>query len=499
MSGFAEYGQYDALGLAELVRRGEVTANELVDEAIMRIEAVNPQLNAVIHTMYEHARSLAAGRPAAGAFAGVPFLYKDLLALYQDHPLRGGSRALRDFVPDHDSELVRRFKASGVIAVGKTNTPEFGLVPYTEPELFGPTHNPWNPAHSPSGSSGGSAAAVAARIVPMASGGDGGGSIRAPASACGLFGLKPSRGRNPSGPNMAEYWHGAVAEHVLTRSVRDSAAMLDATCGPDTGAQYFAPAPLRPFSDEVGADPGRLRIAYTTRSLLGKRVHPDCIKGVNVTVELLAELGHDVVEASPSVDRERFNRAYLTMIASDIAADISEIGDLRGRAVGSHELELATRALRLLGQKTTASQLNCATRYLHRVSRRVQAFFSDHDVLLTPTLAEPPPLTGSARPTRVEAAVIGGLSKLRAFGIMQLIGVIDTVAARTFEFLAFTPLFNVTGQPAMSVPLHWNSSGLPIGMHFVARYTDEATLFRLAAQLETARPWAHRNPPVCAG
>ena len=510
MSDFAEYSQYDALGLAELVRTGKVTPGELVEAAITRMEAVNPRLNAVIHTMADHARELARGERGTGRFAGVPFLIKDLLAIYAGQPFRCGSRALRDFVPDHDSELVTRFKATGVIPIGKTNTPELGLVPLTEPELFGPTHNPWDTAYSPSGSSGGSAAAVAARIVPMASGGDGGGSIRTPASACGVFGLKPTRARNPNGPDSGEHWEGAAVEHVLTRSVRDSAAMLDATAGPDIGAPYFAPPPARPFVDEVTSEPGKLRIGFTTQSLLGNHVDGECVAGVEATAALLEELGHEVIEVTVApgrarkgshalaIDRRPFTRAYLLMICGQTATEIAAWTALRGSKVTSSELELPTRVIQLLGQATSAVEYNQSIRYLHHASRDIQVFFEDHDILLTPTLAQPPPLTGALQPSGVERTLLGGFTALRLGGVMRMLGLLDKAAASTFEFLAFTPVFNVTGQPAMSVPLHWSSKGLPIGMHFAARYADEATLFRLAGQLERARPWADRKPAVCA-
>ncbi|MEM9491983.1 MAG: amidase family protein, partial [Myxococcota bacterium] len=326
----------------------------------------------------------------------------------------------------------------------------------------------------------------------------GGGSIRTPSSACGVFGLKPSRGRNPAGPDVGELWHGAVAEHVLTRSVRDSAAALDITAGPDVGAPYHTPPPTRPFLDEVGADPGALRIAFTTRSLLGERVDPQCVAGVEATAALLGELGHQVVEATPPVERRDFVRAFITMVCGETATDIAYIGRVRGRAVAANELELGTHMMRLLGQSTSAAHFNLACRYLAQASRRIQAFFTDYDVLLTPTLAQPPPPIGSAQPSAIEQRVMRILGALRAGRLMLALRLAELIGARTFEFLAFTPVFNVTGQPAMSIPLHWSDDGLPIGMHFVARYGDEATLFRLAAQLEQARPWADRKPLICA-
>lgn len=499
MSGFSDYGNYDALGLAELVRTRKVSPLELVEEAISRIEAVNPQLNAVIHTMYDHARELARRELPSGPFTGVPFLIKDLVAAYAGEPMCMGSRAMRTYVPDRDSELVKRFRAAGVVTVGKTNTPELGLMPITEPELFGPTLNPWNTTRTPSGSSGGAAVAVAARMVPMASGGDGGGSIRTPASACGVFGLKPSRGRNPMGPFAGELWHGAVAEHVLSRSVRDSAAMLDATAGADLGAPYVAPPPARPFLHEVTTEPGRLRVAYTVKSLLGNHVDRECIRGVERTVELLRELGHEVVEAAPVIRRKAFIRSYLTLVAGETAADIDQAAAMLGRHIPGRDLELGTRTLQVLGKKIGAADFNMAVRHLQGMTREVAVFFTEHDLLLTPTLAKPPLAIGALKPTAVEASILRALNAFKAGNIMKTLGLIEAIGAKTFDFLSYTPIFNVTGQPAMSVPLHWSDDGLPIGMHFVARYGDEATLFRLAGQLERARPWAQRKPPVCAG
>ena len=501
MSGFSEYGQYDGLGLAELVRRKEISPRELLEEAIARTEAVNPRLNAVIHTMYDHARELTDGDLPDGPFSGVPFLLKDMLAFYAGHPLRFGSRAMRDHVADRTSTTVTRFLATGLVPFGKTNAPEMGLEPFTEPELFGPTHNPWDPARSPSGSSGGAAAAVAARIVPVASGGDGGGSIRTPSSACGVFGMKPSRGRNPVGPDVGEIWQGAVAEHVLTRTVRDSAAMLDVTAGPDAGALYHAPAPEQPFLEAVTTAPGRLRIAFTTESLLGSHVDGACVQGVERTVTLLRELGHEVVNARPHFDRRAFLRAFIIMVSAETAADLDECSALVGRRRWSNRrLELETRAMQLLGRQIATQDFIKACRHLQRVARLMGQFLDEgrYDAFLTPTLGAPPVPIGTLRPSAMEAAGLRVLSALKAGNLMRAIGFIDTVADKVFGFSAYCALFNVSGQPAMSMPLHWSDDGLPVGMHFVAPYAHETTLFRLAGQLERARPWRDRKPPICA-
>lgn len=494
---FPEYTHHDALGLAALVRDRQVSPAELAEAAIAAIEAVNPRLNAVVHPMYDHARVAAARPLPAGPFTGVPFLIKDLLAVIQGVPMSAGSRAVHGLVPDHDSELIERTRAAGLVLVGKTNTSELGLAPVTEPVLFGPTANPWDTARTPGGSSGGSAAAVAARMVPMASGSDGGGSLRIPAAACGVFGLKPTRGRNPAGPDRGELWSGLAVEHVITRSVRDSAAMLDATAGPDHGAPYHAPPPERAFLGEVSADPGRLRVAFTTRSMLGSHVDRDCVAGVEQTARLLEELGHRVEEAAPALERVPFMRAFLAVISVQVAADLDEIALLRGRPV-SGLVEPATRGLDMIGRCITAAEHEAALRYLHRASRGIGAFFADHDLLLTPTLGSPPVRIGALQPRSVEQVVLRVMGLLRAGPVMKRLRALEWVAPRIFDFIGFTPVFNVTGQPAMSVPLVWSRDGLPIGMHFVARYGDEATLFRLAGQLERARPWADRRPPICA-
>jgi amidase len=467
----------DATAQADLVRRREVKPIELVDAAIERIERLNPTLNAVVTPMYDGARKVASGPLAEGPFAGVPFLLKDLGPQYAGVRLTEGSAMLRDYVSNHDTELVVRQKRAGLIVVGKTNTPEFGLMPTTEPRLFGPTHNPWDTERTPGGSSGGSAAAVAAGIVPMAHGNDGGGSIRIPASCCGLFGLKPTRARTPLGPDLGEDWHGLVNDHALTRSVRDSAALLDATCGPDLGDPYWAPPPERPFVEEVGAGPGRLRIAFTTGAGAGVTVHPDCVAAVKDAAALCADLGHEVVEEAPALDEQRMTQSIINLISASTTAQVDDWAGRAGCAPTADLLEPYTWALYQMGRQRLASDYILGVQGLQRISRDIARFFVDYDIWLTPTLAEPPLPLGSFDPT--PESPLRGLTRAAAF-------------------MPFTPICNVTGQPAMSVPLYWSNEGLPVGAHFVARFGDEATLFRLAAQLEEARPWADRRPPVSA-
>jgi amidase len=467
----------DAIAQAELVRRKEVTAVELVEAAIARIERVNPAINAVVIPMFEAAR-VAAGRPLPdGPLAGVPFLLKDLAAEYAGVPFNEASQFLRGYVPAEDQELVRRYKRAGLIVIGKTNTPELGLGPTTEPHLYGPTRNPWDVTRTAGGSSGGSGAAVAAGLVPMAHGNDAGGSIRVPAACCGVFGLKPTRGRNPLGPHYGDIMTGLIAEHALTRSVRDSAALLDVTAGPDLGAPYAAPPRLRPFSQEVGAPPGRLRVALSTRAAPGSDVHADCVAAVHDVARLLESLGHDVVEAAPPIEAEQFRQIFTRVLSVGFTWAVDDWSRRLGRAPAPELFESFTWAFVNRGREVTAPQYLLMIQDLQRVSRAVARFMVDHDVWLTPTLGEPPVPLGTFAYTGQDP-----------FELRR----------RMAAFTPFTYVANATGQPAMSIPLVWNAAGLPIGTQFTARFGDEATLFRLAAQLEAARPWAARRPAVWA-
>jgi amidase len=470
-----ELNWLDATALADLVRRKEVTPVELLDAAIARIESLNPRINAVVTPMYELARAAADDPLPEGPFAGVPFLLKDLAAAYKGAPLSSGTRLLRDFKPDADSVLVTRYKRAGLVILGKTNTPEFGLLPTTEPLLFGPTRNPWDPTRSAGGSSGGSAAAVAAGLVPMAHANDGGGSIRIPASCCGVFGLKPTRARNPLGPNLGDVFSGLVVEHAVTRSVRDSAALLDATAGYDPGDPYCAPAPSRPFAREVGAETGKLRIALTTASFTGAPVHPECVSAARDAAELCLTLGHEVEQAAPHLNPDLLLQSFTTLWTAGHAWTLETLAVATGRKPAPEFFEPATWALAQEGAKIPAAQYLLAVQTLQAISRRVARFMENFDVILTPTLSEPPLPLGSFDATAEDP--MAGFK-------------------RANQFVPFTPLANATGQPAMSVPLFWNAEGLPIGVHFMGRFGDEATLFRLAAQLESARPWTHRRPPL---
>jgi amidase len=497
MTGFSDYTQYDATGLADLVRRREVTAAELVEAAIARIEALNGPLNAVVTKLYDQARAAAANGPPDGPFAGVPFLVKDLIATVEGVPTSSGNKLLRSLPAPVDSELVRRWRAAGLIILGKTNTPEFGLTPYTESLTLGAARNPWDTSRTPGGSSGGSGAAVAARMVPMASGGDGGGSIRIPASACGLFGIKPTRGRTPTGPLIGESWHGFAIEHALTRSVRDSAALLDATHGPDIGAPYAAPAVDGTFLAAAARAPGRLRIAVTSKPLLGRMIDPAVVDGFRASVTLLANLGHEIIEAAPDCEPEVFSIAFITVLAGELRADMEAAARAAGKVFTNGDFDPTTCGMGMLGRAFSATEYAAAVRALQRIARQVAAMFEDIDVLMTPTLAMPPVRIGALQPSNAERALIRLVGAFDGGWLLRRLGIVKPLAEKTFEFVPWTPVFNVTGQPAMSVPLNWTPDGLPIGMHFVAKFGAEDTLFSLAAQLEAAQPWQNKVPPGC--
>ena len=477
MSQSDEFAFLDAIAQAELVRRKEVKAIELVDAAIERIERLNPTLNAVITPMYEQARTAATSKLPGGPFDGVPFLLKDFAAFYAGVRMISGTAFTRDFVPDHDSELVKRFKRAGLITLGKTNTPELALLVTTEPRLFGPTYNPWDTERTPGGSSGGSSAAVASGIVPIAHGNDRGGSIRIPASCCGLVGLKPTRGRNFFGPDYGDMPAGLVSEHVVTRTVRDCAALLDATAGPAIGDPYVTPLPERPFLQEVSTNPRRLRIAFTDATLTGNKVHDDCARAVREAAALCADLGHEVVEAAPKIDSELLFQSFITVWSVSCAWTVDDMAITTGRTPTPDQFEPLTWAIYEKGRQCSASAYLLAETALQKVTRGIAPFFVGHDVWLTPTLGQPPvPLGTFDAPPEDPLQVL----------------------SRVATFSPFTRIFNVTGQPAITLPLFWNADGLPIGTHLVARFGDEATLFRLAAQLEEARSWADRRPPVSA-
>lgn len=475
MAAFTEYGDYDGLGLAALVRRGEVQTKEVLEAAMARADAVNPAINAIVHRMDGAARGRAAAGLPEGPFAGVPFLLKDLYMGYAGAPLSNGSRLWADYESPADFTYTQRCRAAGLVIFGKTNTPELGIAWTTEPVAHGPTRNPWNPERSPGGSSGGAAAAVAAGIVPLAHATDGGGSIRIPAAQCGLFGLKPTRARNPSGPYVGEGWAGMSVGHVVSRSVRDSAAMLDATAGPAVGDPYAAPPPARPFLAEVGTDPGRLRVALHTTGLDGRPLDPENVKAARAAAQLLQDLGHDVEEAMPELDVPALEQAVRVIIAGNLWNAVAMRYGQLGRTPDGSGLEKATWAWAEEGRRHSAADYAAAVTAIHAAGRRLGEFFERYDVMLSTTMRRPPMELGYLRQDER--------------GLDDYIKVL-------MEEMPVTPLFNVTGCPAVSVPLHWTADNLPVGIHIGAGFGHEDLLIRLSSQLEQARPWSGRRPPL---
>jgi amidase len=468
----------DATGQADLVRTGEVAASELVEGAIARIEKLNPELNAVVHPLFDRARDEAAGPLPDGPFRGVPLLLKDLGAELEGTPFSEGSDLAGDYRSTVTQELTRRFQRAGFVICGKTNTPEFGILPTTEPRRFGPARNPWNTAHSTGGSSGGSAAAVAAGLVPVAHANDGGGSIRIPASCCGLVGLKPTRARVSTAPQYGDLMGGLVAEHVVTRSVRDSAAVLDATAGPVPGDPYWAP-PRRgeSFAAAAASAPASLRVAVMTASPTGSAVHADCVAATEKTAALCESLGHRVEPATLAVDGDAFTAHFINVWAAGNAWALLDWEERVGRTAVEEDLEPLSWSLVQLGRALDAGAYLKSQQELQKITRHMAGYFEGIDVLLTPTLGEPPAPLGTFDSPPGEP--LTGLFRAAAY-------------------VPFTPPFNVTGQPGISLPLHWNEAGLPIGVQFVGRFGDEETLLSLAGQLEEAAPWADRRPPLSA-
>ena len=469
----------DATAQAELVRTGKVSPAELVEGAITRVEKLNPELNAVIHPLFDKARAQAASELPNGPFRGVPFMVKDLFAPTAGDPIHNGMRVLRDAgnVASDDVYVTARYRRAGFVFVGRTNTPELGLLPTTEPLAHGATRNPWDVSRSPGGSSGGSAAAIASGMVPVAHASDGGGSIRIPASMCGLVGLKVSRGRITLGPDRDET--GLSVNHVVARSVRDSAGILDVTCGPAPGDMVVAPAPARPYRDEVGADPGRLRVGLLAHDP-GGTLHPDCVAAVRAAAALLESLGHHVEESHPAVlDRPAENVAsFLARWSTTARLGLQVVGRMVGRELTAADVEPYTWVMAEMANGVSGVDLARALAASAAFTRSLAGWWAGgFDLLLTPTLGSVPPRIGELSPALDDA---------------------DAFRTTLTALVPYTTHFNVSGQPAMSLPLHWNDDGLPVGVQLVAGYAREDVLFRVAAQLEQAQPWAHRRPPVSA-
>jgi amidase len=489
---YSEYHEHDGVGLAELIRLGEVSASEVLEAAIARAEAVNDRINAITSPMFDSARDRA-GSDLSGPLAGVPFLLKDLNQEWATTASSGGTRVLRGFPAQVTAEVVRRWLDAGLVVLGRTNTPEFGLKPVTEPDANGATRNPWALGRTPGGSSGGSAAAVAAGVVPLAGASDGGGSIRIPAACCGVFGLKAGRGLVPAGPDRAEHFQGAAVDGVISRSVRDSAAGLDCIVGPDPAAPYSTGVPERSFVTELDREPGRLKIGFSAESALGAP-HPQAVEALDDAVALLESLGHEV-EAVPSpVDLAALAVDFLQAWAVNLAAMMDEAVRITGADESSFELD--SRLLAAVGRTTPGPEFVATVQRWHEHTRRLSEFHQDYDLLLTPSLAGPPVRVGELDTPPVLRAVGRMALALRLGGAMRRTGLIDRVARENLRHVPYTQLANITGRPAMSVPLYWTPDGLPLGVQFVAGLRGEGTLFRLAAQLERARPWAHHQPPL---
>ena len=497
MNPFSEYQSYDAVGLAELVRSGKVHPGELVEAAAERLDEVNGDINAVIRPRLHEARAEAETDPASGPFGGVPILIKDLIT-EEGEQVSFGSMLFRDYVADTSSEFITRVHAAGFIDMGRTNTPEFGLLPVTEPVLYGPTRNPWDLAYSPGGSSGGAAAAVAAGIVPLAQASDGGGSIRIPASNCGLFGLKPSRGRNPRSPATGPDY--LSVELSVSRSVRDSAALLDTVHGAAPGDQFWAPEPKQPYLKDAIMDPGTLQIAYSVHDFRGDRVHPQVEAAILETASLLESLGHKVTQDAPAIDGDALAEAFLEWWAAlaslvfktvlDVASERPSVrrmrtvlGDYRtmqaiskadAKETGKPAFEPFTWSLARKAMSQRPADLMAAQATLQDIAHTTGMFLEKYDMALSPVLGSPP-------------LRIGALDQTLPF---------DELSEIVIKHVAFTPLANFSGLPAMSVPLSWTPQGLPIGSQFLGGFGDESTLIRLAGQLERARPWADKRPPL---
>ncbi|MDJ0958752.1 MAG: amidase [Arenicellales bacterium] len=477
MTSIAEQtGRLDATELSRLVKNKEVSEQELLEGTIERLEKVNGKINAVITPMYEEARIQADRNPVDSVFLGVPFLIKDFLAEIKGVRFTEGSAFLGEYVPGEDSELIARFRNAGLLFVGKTNTPEFAIGATTEPARFGATRNPWDTNLTSGGSSGGSAAAVAARVVPMAHGNDAAGSIRIPASCCGLVGLKPSRGRVSLGPLYGDVFGGIICEFALTRSVRDTASLLDAVSGPVAGDPYSAPAPVRPYAEEIAREPKTLRIGFSATTPLGDDLHPDCEEAVRDAAKLCETLGHEVEERAPEYNAMRLWNNLTTILASGVSWTMQDWSRRLAQPLKQEFFEPFVWAFSERGRSLSSTDYLLAVQDVQAEVRNYSRFFETFDLWLTPTLGQPPvPL-----------------------GTLSYDGDPVDLRRRTARFSPFTYIANATGQPAISLPLYWSRAGVPIGVHFTARTGGESTLLRIAAQLEQARPWVNRLPSVCA-
>jgi amidase len=497
---FADYLGCDATALAQHVARGDVRPGELLDIALAQHRRVHGSVNAIVRLMEDEARAQLSAGALNGPFGGVPFLIKDGVQDYAGIPTSYGSRSMAGVVPARHAHVVERYLKAGLVIFGKTNLPEFAIRAVTDPELFGRTNNPWDLARTPGGSSGGAAASVAAGIVPMAAGNDGGGSLRIPAACCGLFSLRPSRGRVSSGPGIGEVWFGASSEGVISRSVRDSALALDLLQGAEPGDPFVIAPPLEPYAKTMQRAPGRLRIGFTAVSPIGTEVHPEAVRAVEQAAALLASLGHHVEEAAPQIDGAALAQSYLHMYFGQIPAAVA-----RAKALGARErdLELMNRILVTLGSSVSALEMTTQLNRWNEFSRALSAFHAQYDLLLTPTLAAPPVTHGTGDPSGFEKSLFGFLHGSGLMGVLARLGLLDAtvqkIAIDNLRYVPFTQLSNLTGTPSMSVPLHWTPDGLPLGVQFVGPFGSEDRLLQLARQLEEAQPWFDRLPALARG
>lgn len=486
------YKQYDALGIAELVRNKEVTIDEVREAAIQEIEAKNPKLNAVIYKMYEE-------KEVSGSdnvFYGVPTLTKNIAQESEGHPMTSGSKLLENMIAEQDSEFVKQVKATGVIILGQTNVPEFALLGVTEPELYGPTRNPWNTDYTPGGSSGGAAAAVASGMVPIAGANDGGGSIRIPAAFNGLFGLKPTRGRVPIGPNRGRVWQGASVDHILSRTVRDSAAMLDQYTT-DRNNAFIAPPFEGSYLETVATPINKpLKIAFSVNSPIGGKVHEECVEAVRKTVKLLEDMGHYVEEKDAPVDGKRIANSYIMLYFAEVASTLKEIEQKLGRKVKLSDVEPTTWILGLLGKAVSSEEFLTSLKYWDIAAIEMENFHDEYDLYITPTTAFPPSKIGELDLSSAEKTLIKTVSGLGLSRILKKSGFVDQLAHKSLERTPFTQLANLTGQPAMSLPMHLTKEGLPCGVQVMARRGREDLLFQLAGELEQTDAWidVKQNP-----
>ncbi|HQV24882.1 MAG TPA: amidase family protein [Acinetobacter sp.] len=493
---FSDYVQYDGLGLAQLVQKKEVHPSELLSVALERAHQVNPKLNAIIIPMYEQAQQRST-QALTGAFAGVPFLVKDFFQEYQGVHTSQGGNALKKihYLPECNAEIVNRWEKTGIVTFGRTNIPEYGIKAITEPTAWGACHNPWNLKHNSGGSSGGSASAVAAGLVPMAGASDGGGSIRIPASYCGLFGLKPSRGRTPWGPNFNESMHGASMQHVLTKSVRDSAAMLDAVQGADRASLFRIETPQQKYLELIQQPPKKLRIAFNTQSPIGTKVSQDALDAVHHTVQLLASLGHIVIEDRPHIDGLAMAKDFITVWFGQFAYTYAQIKQMSA-SITDDDFELDSLASAAFGAKISA------TDYIHTLnnwgtySTQMNIFFEKYDLYLTPSTASVAPKNGEISTPSWQKAIVKSMLKIGKAHYLAQGKLVDKIVRDNLKWVPFTQLANITGLPAMSVPLYWNKQGLPLGSQFIAPFGHEDRLLQLAAQLEYAQPWMPQHKKI---